>query len=101
MQRRLTIERFEAAQLSASEFTHEGHVYVAWLYLQRYPGREAIDRFDSALQRLVKELGAEQKYNAMITWLFMKLIRERMESDQSWEQFCERNRDLFDEWPRS
>ncbi len=97
----LTIARFEAAQLEASRFTHEAHVYVAWLYLREYGAHEALARFDDALRRLVKALGVEAKYNAMITWLFMKLLAERVRAGETWTSFRARNTDLIDGRPRS
>ena len=97
----LTIHRFESGDLDAKTFTHEAHIYVARLYLCEFENRDAIERFDRGLRRLVIKLGAKDKYNAMITWLFMKLIAERMRKGESWETFRERNADLVDERPPS
>ncbi len=97
----LTIARFEIGQIEAASFTHEAHVYVAWLYLNEYETREAITRFDDALRRLVKALGVEGKYNAMITWLFLKLLAERVRVGETWTSFRARNSDLIDERPRA
>jgi len=99
--RTLTIQRFEAGELDATTFTHEAHIYVARLYLCEFECRDATERFDQGLRRLVAKLGAQDKYNAMITWLFMKLIAERMHEGESWETFRRRNADLIDERPPS
>lgn len=90
----LSIEAFEAAQISPDDFNHEGHVYIAWLYVQSYPLSEAISRFDGALRRLVRKLGAEQKYHATITWFFMFLIAERSNESHNWQRFCAENTDI-------
>ncbi len=100
-QSKLTLERFEAAEIDPARFDHEAHVYVGWLYIMTYPRREAIARFDAALRRLTSRIGAESKYNAMITWLFLMLIAERARQDEDWPAFRARNADLFDEWPRA
>ena len=97
----LTIERFEAAQVDVPAFDHEAHVYVGWLYLQAYPRDEAILRFDAALRRLTEKIGARDKYNAMITWLFLLLIAERSRHGEDWSAFRRRNADLVDGRPRS
>jgi hypothetical protein len=97
----LTIERFEAAEIDPGRFDHEAHVYVGWLYVKTYPRREAITRFDAALRRLTRKVGAAEKYNGMITWLFMMLIAERARDGENWTGFRSRNSDLFDERPRS
>jgi hypothetical protein len=44
----------------------------------------------------VKSFGQESKYNAMITWLFMKLIAARSLPSEDWDGFIARNRDLLD-----
>ena len=97
----LTIERFEASAIDPASFDHEAHVYVGWLYVMAYPHDEAIARFDAALQRLTRKIGATAKYNAMITWLFLKLIAARVRAGEDWPAFRLRNNDLLDDWPRA
>jgi len=98
---RLTIDRFEAGDIDAAAFDHEAHIYVGWLYVSAYPRKDAIAGFDAALRRLTEKIGAADKYNAMITWLFMLLIVERAQEGEDWSAFRTRNSDLFDELPRS
>ena len=97
----LTIERFEAGNIDPATFDHEAHIYVAWQYIGTYVRNDAIARFDAALRRLTEKIGATEKYNAMITWLFMLLIAERARAGEDWSAFRTRNSDLFDEFPRS
>ena len=97
----LTIERFEAGDVNPAIFDHEAHIYVAWQYIGTYARNDAIARFDAALRRLTEKIGATEKYNAMITWLFMLLISERARKGEDWSAFRTRNSDLFDEFPRS
>ena len=96
-----TIPRFENADLDPARFDHEAHVYVAWLYLREYPRSKAMASFDAALRRLTEKIGATSKYNAMITWLFLLLIAERMVTGEDWGAFRARNSDLLDDRPRS
>ena len=95
-----TIDRFEAADLDPTRFDHEAHIYVAWLYLREFPRDEAVASFDAALRRLTEKIGATSKYNAMITWLFLLLIAERMLEGEEWLAVRDRNIDLFDDCPR-
>lgn len=95
----LTIERFEAADIDPECFDHDAHVYVGWLYVMAYPRRDAIARFDAALRRLVASIGADDKYDAMITWLYLMLIAERARPGEDWPAFRARNADLFDDRP--
>lgn len=93
----LTIEDLEASRIDAESFNHEGHVFLAWLYLEAYPVTEAIERFSAALKRLTLKLGVPGKYHETITWFFVLLIAERREepSNLSWAKFKAANDDLF------
>ena len=94
---RLSIEAFENGSIDVDAFDHEAHVYIAWLYLDRFELSEAIGRFDTALRELTAQLGVPDKYHATVTWFFMLLIAERRaaRSDTDWLDFRRRNRDLF------
>ena len=96
-----TVDGFESGAIDASRFDHEAHVYVAWLYVQTFGPDKAARRFDAALRRLTRRIGAPEKYDAMVTWLFLKLIAARARSDEDWPAFRVRNADLVDEFPRS
>ena len=100
LQKTFTIERFEEGAIDPACFDHEAHVYVAWLYLQTHEHTLAIRRFDAALRRLTEKFGAAARYDAMITWLFLKLIAERSRDGEDRPAFCTRNGDLFNEFPR-
>ena len=94
-----TIERFEAGEIDPARFNHEAHIYVGWLYMTTYDRADAIARFDAALRRLTEKIGAADKYNAMITWLFLLLIDERAKEGEDWPTFRAHNRDLFEGVP--
>lgn len=95
-----TVERFERGDIDPALFDHEAHVYVGWLYVTTCGRADAIPRFDAALRRLTRRIGAIDKYNAMITWLFLLLIDERSRHGEDWAAFRERNSDLFEGRPR-
>jgi hypothetical protein len=93
----LTLDAFESGTVDPDAFDHEAHVYMAWLYLERYPLLEAVSKFDGALQRLTQKLGIPGKYHATITWFFMLLIAERRDADpgSDWFRFRRNNDDLI------
>ena len=101
LETRFTIDDFEMGAIDPALFDHEAHVYVAWLYLRTFERDDAMARFDAALRRLTRKIGAAGKYNAMITWLFLKLIAERARDDETWPAFRARNADLIDGLPRA
>ena len=92
----LTIERFEGGDIDAETFDHESHIYVAWLYLERFPLADAISGFTGALRSLTERLGVPGKYHDTITWFYLLLIAERRDPGADWDEFRSRNGDLFD-----
>jgi len=91
-----TVDAFENGMIDPDTFDHEAHVYIAWLYLERFPLLEAIAKFDEALRRLTASLDIPGKYHATITWFFMLLIAERRNNgpDSDWVRFRRDNDDL-------
>ncbi|MGB7027818.1 MAG: hypothetical protein WCA94_01160 [Candidatus Acidiferrum sp.] len=92
------MEQFEKGELANSSFHHADHVRMAFLYLQRYPAIEALDRFSSALRRFAAAHGKPNLYNETITWAFLLLIRERIaraNSQHTWIEFSADNADLL------
>jgi hypothetical protein len=92
------MEQFENATLPNDSFHHTDHLKMAFLYLQKYPALEALDRFSSALTRFAEAHGKLDRYNETITWAFLLLIRERLaraDSSQTWEEFTASNSDLL------
>jgi hypothetical protein len=93
-----SVDAFERGVIDPESFDHEAHVYVAWLYLERYPLPAALEKFDAALRRLTVKLGVPGKYHATITWFFLLLIGQRRaeEPGADWWAFRRRNGDLID-----
>ena len=92
-----TVEMFEAGAIDADAFDHEAHIYVAWLYLERFSLLEAVDRFSAALRRLTAQFGVPGKYHATITWFYLFLIEERRQQSggDDWYCFRRKHKDLF------
>jgi hypothetical protein len=93
----VSVEALENGTIDVDAFDHEAHIYVAWLYLQRYPVVEASTRFIAALKRLTQQLGIPGKYHETISWFFMLLIDERRDEKNSndWFLFRHDHADLF------
>lgn len=92
-----TIDDFEALAIDAQRFDHQSHVFVAWSYLREYDLLVSIARYRSTLRRLTRKLGVPGKYHETITWFFMVVVAERIDSDPAadWDVFVEQNQDLF------
>jgi len=92
------LEQFENGTLPNERFKHRDHVHVAFIYLGKYPGLEALSRFSSALVRFATAKGKPSLYHETIRWAYLLLIRERMARAghaQSWEEFAAGNADLL------
>jgi len=96
------VTAFEACDISSSDFRHDDHVRLGWIYLREHPLMEAIERFTASLQRFAAHHGAPGLYHETITWAYLLLINERMQRDgapETWESFRAANGDLFDRRP--
>jgi hypothetical protein len=82
---------------TVENFHHQDHVKVAWLYLQRFPVLEAIEKFTTGLKQFAAAKGQPNLYHETITWVYLLLIHERMQlrTSASWEAFAAQNPDLL------
>ncbi len=84
---------FARAALPAAEFSHRGHVRVAWVYLRGRPFARAALCFGRHLRRYARALGAEGKYHETLTWAYLALLNEGLQAappGESFERFLER-----------
>jgi hypothetical protein len=92
------ISSLEDCTLDNAAFHHADHVRMAFLYLERYPVIEALQRFSTALARFAASRGKPERYHQTITWAFLLLIHERMVrgGGLAWTEFAALNPDLLD-----
>lgn len=88
---------FEARDLDPAAFRHMDHVGVAYEMLRKYDFLEAAARYGVAIGTIASEAGKPDKYNVTITFAFMSLIAERMETNPSANcaDFLAQNRELL------
>jgi hypothetical protein len=96
------IDRFEKGLPPEEPFHHADHVRLAFEYLRVNPALEALAKFSSALKRFANARGKPQLYHATITFAYLFLIHERMNTgedseweDWNWEDFARQNVDLL------
>ena len=92
------VAAFESTELPDDQFSHAGHVRVAWWYLLHASLPEAIQRFSTSLRRFATSKGAAGKYHETITIAYMLILAERLHdaSALSWPEFAAANPDLFE-----
>lgn len=75
---KLTDQEFETqfinCTLPAAVFTHEAHLRLAWLYLNKYGADKSEELIQDQLKKYVAALGAEGKYHATLTVAAVKVI---------------------------
>ena len=88
---------FEAGRIDPARFPHREHVRVSYELLERHPFPEALLHLARGLRRLAAKAGRPEVYHETITAAFLALVAERRLRDQysSWEDFAQRNPDLF------
>lgn len=91
------LNRFENCQLTASDFNHQGHLRVAWLYLMQFNLDEAISHTCQGIQRLATHLGAPEKFNHTVTEALVRIMAHRMKHKPTtrFTDFLAGNNDLL------
>ena len=69
---------FESCNMLPSQFTHEAHLRLAWIHINKYGIEVAQRNITSQLLRFVKHLGAEEKYNETVTIAAIKTVNHFM-----------------------
>lgn len=60
-------QQFADATLDPKLFTHEAHLRLAWIHLNRYGQENAIGNITHQLKSYTKAVGAADKYNETVT----------------------------------
>ena len=60
-------EQFSNGSLNPAIFSHEAHLRLAWIHINRYGIDRAIENICTQLQDYVEFLGVKDKYNATVT----------------------------------
>ena len=91
-------QSFEACNIDANDFSHADHIGVAYEMLRRYDFLDASVRYSNSIKIIATNAGAAKKFNTTITLAFLSLIAERIQTTahDSYEEFLEKNPDLFE-----
>lgn len=75
--------QFKNCELDASVFSHEAHLRIAWIYIQKYGIEKAISKIQEELKSFVAYLGAQDKYNTTLTIAAIKAVYHFILKSQS------------------
>lgn len=59
--------QFASAKLAPAVFSHEAHLRLAWIHLNRYGLERAIEHITGQLKNYTRAVGAADKYNETVT----------------------------------
>ena len=90
------LSQFEAKSLLPEEFTHIGHLRLAWLYIKQYDLDTAIDKLTNGINAYASSLGAPEKFHHTITEALARIIQHRIkqQSYANFEDYLHKNDDL-------
>lgn len=87
--------QFTSCKLHPSYFSHEAHLRLAWIYINKYGIKRAEKNILSQLQKFVVFVGAKEKYNTTLTLAAIKAVYHFMCKSES-TNF----KDFITEFPR-
>jgi hypothetical protein len=70
---------FADCSLDAAVFTHEAHLRLGWIHLQKYGIDRAIANITSQLKAFVLHAGSGDKYNMTLTVAAVKIVYHFMQ----------------------
>lgn len=88
------MQQFNSCELNPAIFSHEAHLRLAWLLINRDGIEKAEKIIQQQLQQFVKSVGAEDKYNKTLTIAAMKAVDHFMKKSAS-DNF----KDFIEEFP--
>jgi hypothetical protein len=65
---------FQTSTLDPALFTHEAHLRLAWIHLNKYGVEQAKVNISSQLQHYVNVLGASEKYHHTLTIAAVEMV---------------------------
>ncbi|GJM36429.1 MAG: hypothetical protein DHS20C18_54300 [Saprospiraceae bacterium] len=76
-------QRFEAATLDPSLFSHEAHLRLAWIHVTQYGVEQAEENICTQILNFVKHLGAEDKFNKTLTIAAVKAVHHFIQKSKA------------------
>ena len=88
-------QQFIKCKLDPSDFTHEAHLRLAWININRYGIEKAEKNVDAQLKAFAEFLGVKNKYNKTLTIAALKAVNHFYMKSRT-DNF----KDFINEFPR-
>ena len=94
------LEQFEDKSLDPNEFSHKGHLRLAWLYLKFNAFEEAINKLCKGIKSFASFHGQPNKFHKTITVSISYIIALRLKEQRFsyFDDFLGENIDLIENW---
>ncbi len=76
-------QQFTTCQLDPAIFSHEAHLRLTWIHLDKYGLEQAKENIQNQLQQFVRHLGAEDKYNERLTIAAVQVVYQFMQESET------------------
>jgi len=91
------LRQFEQLTLAEQEFSHLGHLRLAWLYLNKYDLPSAVVKTSKGITAYANSLGATDKFHPTLTEAIVRIMHSRLQpDDKSLDAYLDRNQDLVE-----
>jgi len=87
-------QQFQSCTLDPALFSHEAHLRLAWIHINKYGEEQAIINVCEQIRRFAENAGAHNKYNETVTIAAIKAVHHFMKRSTS-NSFIE----LIEEFP--
>ena len=67
-------KQFISCELNPADFSHEAHLRLAWINIDKYGIQQAEKNIQNQLQKFVEFVGAKDKYNMTLTLAAIKAV---------------------------
>ena len=76
-------QQFSNCQLHPSLFSHEAHLRLAWIHIDKYGLEQATQNIQEQLQNFVAHVGATDKYHETLTVAAVQAVGHFMKSSEA------------------
>lgn len=76
-------KQFISCQLSPTIFSHEAHLRLAWLNIEKYGFEQAKEKIQNQLINFVTDIGAKDKYHKTLTIASIYAVAHFMKKSKS------------------
>jgi hypothetical protein len=80
-------QQFADCELDAELFSHEAHLRLAWIHIQKYGVDDAIENVSTQLKRYTAHVNAADKFNKTITMAAVYAVHHFMQKTPSGDFF--------------